>query len=93
MKKKPTLPKELTVIIENEGTAIPSADFVRAQRLVRRLATIAERTPAECRCSLRIRLVGDGCSVCNPQLAKELRAESDESPNDKSSHAGAVTHK
>jgi hypothetical protein len=47
----------------------------------RRLATTAERTPAECRCSLRIRLAGDGCSVCNPELWKELRAESDESPN------------
>ena len=33
-------------------------------------ARIAELT--ECRCSLRIKLVGDGCSVCNPDLWKEL---------------------
>ena len=35
--------------------------------------TKRSRTPAECRCSLRIKLAGDGCSVCNPELAKELR--------------------
>ena len=33
-------------------------------------ARIEELT--ECRCSLRIKLVGDGCSVCNPDLWKEL---------------------
>lgn len=26
----------------------------------------------ECRCNLRTKLVGDGCSVCNPTLAAEL---------------------
>jgi hypothetical protein len=27
---------------------------------------------SKCECSLRTKLVGDGCDVCNPELAKEL---------------------
>lgn len=29
----------------------------------------------DCECSLRTRVVGDGCAVCNPALAAELEAE------------------
>lgn len=29
----------------------------------------------ECQCSLRTRLVGDGCEACNPQLAIDLVAQ------------------
>lgn len=29
----------------------------------------------ECQCSLRTRLVGDGCEMCNPTLAIELVAQ------------------
>lgn len=34
----------------------------------------AERAHVEpqCNCTLRARLLGDGCSVCNPKLAREL---------------------
>jgi hypothetical protein len=52
------------------ATGRPSADVDGAWQT-------AERTPAECRCSLRIKLVGDGCHVCNP----EPWAESEGSPN------------
>lgn len=27
----------------------------------------------ECNCSMRIKLVGDGCSICNPEYWEEMR--------------------
>jgi hypothetical protein len=30
-----------------------------------------------CKCSLRGRLLGDGCSICNPELAEEYRLEAE----------------
>ena len=29
----------------------------------------------ECQCSMRIKLVGDGCRYCNPELREELLTE------------------
>jgi len=31
----------------------------------------------ECKCSLRTKLVGDGCEVCNPKLAEDARRENE----------------
>ena len=31
------------------------------------------RLAPECKCDMRTKLVGDGCAVCNPELAKEMR--------------------
>ena len=33
---------------------------------------------AECKCSFRVRMVGDGCAVCNPELALEYAREKNE---------------
>ena len=35
---------------------------------------------ATCKCSLRTTLVGDGCEVCNPELAKEFAASATPTP-------------
>ncbi len=32
----------------------------------------------ECKCSMRTRAVGDGCSICNPELAAEYARDADE---------------
>jgi hypothetical protein len=38
-------------------------------------AGVAVDQPVSCDCSLRIRLVGDGRSICNPELDQELEAD------------------
>lgn len=35
----------------------------------------AEPAPAECKCSMAISVLGDGCSVCNPELYAEMLAD------------------
>ena len=39
-----------------------------------RKATVFPPAAPVCRCSLRTQLVGDGCEVCNPDLAAEIAA-------------------
>ena len=36
----------------------------------------------ECRCSLRTRLVGDGCDICNPELAAEYARQREATDGD-----------
>lgn len=31
----------------------------------------------ECNCSLRTKLVGDGCELCNPELAAQIAADNE----------------
>lgn len=44
-------------------------------RIVPLFAGEPARTPAQCRCTFAQRIVGDGCEVCNPELAQRLAAE------------------
>lgn len=34
---------------------------------------VVEPAPPVCKCSMRTKLVGDGCDVCNPELAADMR--------------------
>lgn len=36
------------------------------------LASYRTMLKQTCQCSMRTKLVGDGCAICNPELAKEL---------------------
>jgi hypothetical protein len=42
-------------------------------RLREKHAEIKAAEQRHCQCDMRTKLVGDGCSVCNPKLAEELR--------------------
>lgn len=33
---------------------------------------LLDQTQDECKCDMRTKLVGDGCYVCNPQLALDI---------------------
>jgi len=39
------------------------------------LGGITGETKMDCGCDFRTKLVGDGCHICNPELAAEIEAE------------------
>lgn len=45
----------------------------------------------ECGCDLRTRLVGDGCPICNPELAAEIEAENEKYRHPPCQDCGAMT--
>lgn len=51
---------------------------------------MAEAQPV-CKCSLRTRLVGDGCEVCNPDLAAEIRANNERDEKEAHKPLGPAT--
>ena len=69
--------KELTTM---EGVAIIERDIL--DDIKRQLTTPLSKTYEEllsndktCNCSFRIKLVGDGCHVCNPEYWEDMRNE------------------
>ncbi len=54
-------------------------------------AAVAAGLSAECQCSLRSRLVGDGCSKCNPSMMEDILRHEDNGPTDNMSDSPAET--
>ena len=44
------------------------------------------RKQRKCRCDMRTELVGDGCEVCNPEMADRVRRESSYDQNTRMCH-------
>lgn len=50
-----------------------------AREIFTKMLAAAPTPPAQqCKCDMRTKLVGDGCEVCNPELAAELASQEDE---------------
>ena len=41
-----------------------------------------KQTKKICKCSLRTRVIGDGCEVCNPKLAAEIKEDNQQEEKD-----------
>lgn len=66
-------------VAENTATCLlPSGSFLSERCAAAIRALPAEPTAAECKCDLRTRLVGDGCSICNPERWADLLSDQDD---------------
>ncbi len=54
----------------DQGVSDAIASAVESIRAL--LSLLTPPTDAKCKCDLRTQLVGDGCAVCNPELAAEM---------------------
>lgn len=66
--------------MEYAGMDVGKFNRINSACAALRAALAQEQAAPEpaCKCSLRTRLVGSGCAVCNPELAAELRQEKEQ---------------
>lgn len=63
------------MICSEDGRVLWQGDLEDLRLIRAAIYSSAELSAAKCGCNTRTKLVGDGCEVCNPNLAAELKEE------------------
>lgn len=76
-----SVPRELltAIVAEIDSFEARTGNKVKGEWPVqiRALLAAAPADGGKCQCSMRIRVLGDGCQYCNPELAAELAVDGD----------------